>query len=139
MRTFRVDRIQQITPLNESFTVPADFSAREYLEESMRFEPNFLIAVHLDASVAFEVRERHGHWMEFMDHADGSITARFGVTGLDWTSGWVLSYGSLAKVLEPPELVARVCEAAEGALQRYNMATSSTRSIAQLHDVAQTS
>jgi predicted DNA-binding transcriptional regulator YafY len=139
MRTFRVDRVQQATPLNDSFSVPADFSVREYLERTMRFEPNYTVTVHLEASVAFEVRERHGHWMEITDHADGSITARFGVAGLDWTTGWVLSYGSLAKVLEPPELIAHVCEAAEGALQRYRRATSPAQAIAQPYDVVQTS
>jgi predicted DNA-binding transcriptional regulator YafY len=120
MRTFRVDRIQQVTPLEDSFAIPAGFSAREYLERTMRFEPNHAVVVRLDASVAFKVRERHGHWMEITDQADGSITARFGVASLDWTTGWVLSYGSLAKVLEPPELIARVCEAAKGALARYD-------------------
>ncbi|MCP4544277.1 MAG: YafY family transcriptional regulator [Chloroflexi bacterium] len=139
MRTFRVDRIQQITPLNNSFTVPADFSAREYLEKSMRFEPNHLVVVHLEASVAFEIRERHGHWMEFTDHADGSITARFGVTNLDWTTGWVLSYGSLAKVLEPLELITRVYEAAQGALQQYGETASPAKPITQPDNVTQSS
>jgi predicted DNA-binding transcriptional regulator YafY len=119
MRTFRVDRIQQVTALEELFTMPRDFSVREYLERSMRFGPSYTVVVHLEADVAFQARERHGHWMEITDHADGSITARFGVGGLDWATGWVLSYGSLAEVVEPPELIARVREAAEGALQRY--------------------
>jgi predicted DNA-binding transcriptional regulator YafY len=119
-RTFRLDRIRQVTSLDESFVVPDDFSVREYLENSMRFEPNQTVVVQLDGRAAPRVRERHGHWMEISDHADGSITARFGVTSLDWTIGWVLSHGASAKVLEPPELVARVCEAAQGALRRYN-------------------
>ena len=139
LRTFRVDRVQQATSLNDSFTVPADFSVREYLERTMRFEPKYAVAVYLEASVAFEVRERHGHWMEITDHADGSITARFGVAGLDWTTGWVLSYGSSAKVLEPPELIAHVCDAAKGALQRYSEATSPARPVTQPYDVAQAS
>ena len=125
MRTFRLDRIRQVTSLEESFTMPDNFSVREYLERAMRFGPNYRVVVHLDASVAPQVRERHDHWMEISDHADGSITARFGVTGLDWTTGWVLSYGALARVLEPPELIAHVCEAAEGALRQYGKVTSS--------------
>ena len=119
MRTFRVDRTQQVTALEETFAMPSDFSVREYLERSMRFEPNYTVVVQLEASVAFQVRERHDHWMEITDHDDGSITARFGVAGLDWTTGWVLSYGSAAKALEPPELIARLREAAEGALRQY--------------------
>lgn len=119
LRTFRVDRIQQVTSLEDPYEMPRDFSVREYMEHSMRLEPNYTVVVHLEASEAFQVRERHDHWMEITDQADGSIIARFGVAGLDWATGWVLSYGSAAQVLEPPELTARVREAAEGALRRY--------------------
>ena len=119
MRTFRVDRIQKVTPLGDRFAMPRDFDVREYLLRTMRFEPIYRVMVHLEASVAPQVREHQGHWMEIADHKDGSITARFGVATLDWTTGWVLSHGSAARVLEPPELIACVCQAAEGALQRY--------------------
>ncbi len=119
MRTFRVDRIQQVVPLEDRFTLPRDFSVREYLARSMSFEPTYRVVVHVQASVAPEARERHGHWMDITDHADGSITARFGVAGLEWAIGWVLRQGAAAKVLEPPELVEQVRTAAEGVLQRY--------------------
>jgi predicted DNA-binding transcriptional regulator YafY len=120
MRTFRVDRIRQVVPLEERFSMPRDFSVREYLARTMRFEPAYEVVVHLDASVAPEVREWHGHWMEITDHADGTITARFGVADLEWTVNWVLRHGSEAKVLEPPELIARVRAVAEGVLQQYH-------------------
>jgi predicted DNA-binding transcriptional regulator YafY len=42
------------------------------------------------------------------------------VATLDWATGWVLSYGSAAKALEPPELINRVQQAALGALERYS-------------------
>ena len=119
LRTFRLDRIQEVSSVQEAFTLPRDFSVREYLARTMRFEPVHAVVVHLDASVAPDVRERHGHWMDIQDHADGSITARFGVARLDWSAGWVLSHGSAAVVLEPPALIARVRDSAEGALQRY--------------------
>jgi predicted DNA-binding transcriptional regulator YafY len=57
--------------------------------------------------------------MDITDHADGSITARFGVAGLEWATNWVLRQGAAARVLEPPELVARVRTIAEGIVQRY--------------------
>jgi predicted DNA-binding transcriptional regulator YafY len=119
MRTFRVDRIQNVAVTRERFTVPRDFSVREYLAQSMRFEPAYTVAVHLTASVAPDVRERHGHWMEISDGDDDSITARFDVASLDWAIGWVLMHGPAARALEPPELVERVRTAAEGILQRY--------------------
>jgi predicted DNA-binding transcriptional regulator YafY len=44
---------------------------------------------------------------------------RFDASGLDWASGWVLSYGSAARVLEPPELIERVQTEAQNVLKRY--------------------
>ena len=119
LRTFRVDRIQQAVPREEPFKMPRDFSVREYLERSMSFEPAYRVVVRLDARVAPAVRERHGDWMEFIAQDDGSITVQFGVANLDWATGWVLGHGGAAEVLEPPQLISRVQEAAAGALRRY--------------------
>jgi predicted DNA-binding transcriptional regulator YafY len=119
MRTFRVDRIRQVESLQERFVMPDGFSVREYMAHTMRYESAYKVVVCLEAGVAQSVREWHGHWADIADHDDGSITVRFGTANLDWAAGWVLGYGSAARVLEPPELVARVREAAEGVLQRY--------------------
>jgi predicted DNA-binding transcriptional regulator YafY len=119
LRTFRVDRIQKAAALEQAFAMPEDFSVREYLARTMWFEPNYRVVIHLDATVATKVRDLHGHWMDLVDQADGSLIARFGVNNLDWTVGWVLSNGAAARALEPPELIARVVESAQGALQRY--------------------
>ena len=120
MRTFRVDRMQEVKRLEDCFTMPRDFSVHEYLERTMRDELPYTVLVHLGSNVADGVREWHGHWMEITDYADGSITARFGVANLGWVTGWVLSFGAAAKVLEPPELIDRVRAAATGALRRYD-------------------
>jgi predicted DNA-binding transcriptional regulator YafY len=126
LRTFRVDRIQEITPLDDRFTMPRDFDVREYLATRMRFEPHYAVVVRLEAEVALQVRERHGDWMKITDEVDGSITARFDVASLDWATGWVLGFGSAAQALEPGELITRVQAAAEGALRRYRGFASET-------------
>jgi predicted DNA-binding transcriptional regulator YafY len=123
MRTFRVDRILEAVALDESFQVPADFQVREHLARALWREPDLYVAVHLDPSVATKVRDLHGHWMEIDDQPEGGAIARFGVYNLDWATGWVLGLGAAARVLEPPELIARVSEAAQGALQHYNQST----------------
>jgi predicted DNA-binding transcriptional regulator YafY len=125
LRTFRVDRIQDVTPLKDRFSMPRDFSLRDYLDRTLRDELPYAVVVHLAPTVAENVRETHGHWMQITDHADGSITACFGVVDLGWVSGWVLSYGAAARVSEPPELIDRVRAAAEGALRRYRENTPS--------------
>lgn len=123
MRTFRVDRIQQIEPLEERFSMPRDFDVREFMARVMGGDWAYTVVVHVEADAALCMREWHGHWMEITDHDDGSITARFGAASLDWATGWVLSYGSAVRVLEPPELATRVQTTAEDVLQRYEETT----------------
>jgi predicted DNA-binding transcriptional regulator YafY len=119
MRTFRVDRIQQVTPLKIPFTIPRDFSARDYITQTLSFEQNYSVVVDIAAGVAPHIRERYGHWMALTEHDDGSVTARFGASTLEWATGWVLSYGEAVRVLEPPELVDHVRAAAEAILRQY--------------------
>jgi predicted DNA-binding transcriptional regulator YafY len=119
MRTFRVDRIQRVTSLKMPFTIPRDFSARDYITQTLSFEQNYTVAVHIAASVAPHIRERYGHWMQVTEHEDGSVTAQFGASTLEWATGWVLSYGEAVRVLEPPELVEHVRAAAEAILRQY--------------------
>jgi predicted DNA-binding transcriptional regulator YafY len=120
MRTFRVDRIRQVEALTETFTMPPDFDARKYLQRAMQYESPYQIVVHMDANIAQSVRQSHGGWTTITDQDDGSITVQFGTTNLNWATGWVLSYGPMAKALEPPELVERVSKAAKDVWQRYN-------------------
>lgn len=122
MRTFRVDRIQKVTRLAAAFTMPCDFSAREYVTRALQFEEKFSVVVRFDVNIAPHIRERHGHWVTLTDHEDGSVTARFGVSTLEWATGWILSYGRAAEVLEPPELIERVRTEAEGVARRYRSA-----------------
>lgn len=119
MRTFRVDRILQVKPLQDSFTRPDSFSVREYLSSSMKFEPAYTVAIHLDAGAAVHAREWHSNWMEIEEHDDESITVRFGVADLEWVTGWVLRQGPSALVLEPHALVERVRLAAQQILDQY--------------------
>ena len=120
MRTFRVDRIQTVEPSEDSFTIPRDFSARNYLERTMQFEDTYKIRVLMDKEIAPYIRENHGHWAELNEHEDGSLTVSFGTSGLDWVTGWVLSYGSRALVLDPPELVSRIRDVSLAISARYD-------------------
>jgi len=85
----------------------------------MRFEQSYRIVVWLEADVAHIVREYSGQWMDLTEHDDGSVTAHFDANDLNWATGWVLSYGSMARALEPPELIRRVQEEAQGVLACY--------------------
>ena len=119
MRTFRVDRMENVERLEHRFTIPGDFSAKAYLDQAMQFDDRYTVAVHVAASIAPHVRERMGHWTEIVDLEDGSINVIMQVANLDWATGWILSQGGEAVALGPPELVARVYSVAEEILAKY--------------------
>jgi predicted DNA-binding transcriptional regulator YafY len=118
VRTFRVDRIQQAEQLEQCFAVPDDFDLQTYMRRTM-FEPSTTVVVRFAASIAALIREDRAPWMQVNDQDDGSILVHFGVSTIEWVVGWVLSYGGVARVIEPPELIERVHKAARGALQQY--------------------
>jgi predicted DNA-binding transcriptional regulator YafY len=119
LRTFRVDRIKKLKTLEEHFQYPRDFDAKTYLEETMRWENRYQVAVRMAPDVATEMRQRASDWMKVSDNPDGSVTVRFDVDNLDWATGWVLSWGQLARALEPPELVSSIRKSAQALLAQY--------------------
>ncbi len=121
LRTFRVDRILQVTTTGETFEVPPNFDARAYLQRMARERPAtyYRIAVHFDAEVAHVVRERQEDWQDLAEHDDGSVTLAFDASELAWPCRWVLTYQDKATVLGPPELAAMVRDAAQAIAARY--------------------
>jgi predicted DNA-binding transcriptional regulator YafY len=123
LRTFRVDRIKELKTLEEHFQYPRDFDAKTYLEETMRWENRYQVAVRMAPDVATEMRQRASDWMKVSDNPDGSVTVRFDVDNLDWATGWVLSWGQLVRALEPPELVSSIRKSAQALLAQYGEET----------------
>ncbi len=119
MRTFRIDRILDYSVVEETFKLPRDFNAKAYMEETMRFENRYQVAVRIAPEAAAIMRERESDWMKVTENPDDSVTVAFDADDLNWATGWVLSWGHLAKALEPPELIDRVREAAQEVLKRY--------------------
>ena len=121
LRTFRVDRIQEVEPTDGTFDIPADFSPRKYLMQMTEERPAtyYRVAVRFDAEVAHIVRERREEWQDLAEHGDGSVTLAFDASDLAWPCRWVLTYQDKATVLGPPELAAMVRDAARAIAARY--------------------
>lgn len=119
LRTFRIDRILDMQRKEDTFKIPSNFNAKAYLEETMRFTNQYQVVVQMMPEAAPRMRERADDWLQVSDNPDGSVTVHFDVDNLNWAAGWVLSWGKLAKVLEPPDLVDRVQQAAQEVLKQY--------------------
>jgi predicted DNA-binding transcriptional regulator YafY len=119
LRTFRLDRIRAARRLDESFARPADFDARRYLANSLRYESHYQIVVDVPPEMAPRLREQFGHWMQIQERPGQPAQGRFGTATLEWAISWVLGLGPGARAVEPPELAQRVRMAAAGILAQY--------------------
>jgi predicted DNA-binding transcriptional regulator YafY len=121
LRTFRVDRIRDVEIMGDTFQVPPDFSARDYLLRMAEERPAtyYRVAIRFDPDVAHIARERREEWQDLAEHDDGSVTLSFDASDLAWPCRWVLTYQDKATVVGPPELAAMVRDAARAIAARY--------------------
>ncbi len=116
MRTFSLVRMTRLKTLAESFVRPADFDGPAYLRKSFGVwsggRPE-LVKVRLSGYAARLAQERRWHptqEIEMLDAKGELVEVRFEVGSLPEVVRWVLSFGSKAKVLDPPELKTLVAE-----------------------------
>ena len=104
LRTFRLDRIQELTVLQSIFQVPEDFNARAFMENATLGQPQ----VHASLKFAPEAAQvallnRH-FWSGFTEQQDGSLLVTLLAPDLNWAASTILAYGPVVEVLDPPEL-----------------------------------
>jgi len=123
VRWFRVDRIKSLQVLEQTFVQDLTFNAKDHLEMIFQHEAGGIpvaVAIWFDAVTAPYIRERRWHpTQEIQEHADGSLTLKMLVRGLNDLKRWVLGYGRGAVVQSPPELVQLVRKEIEGMNQHY--------------------
>jgi predicted DNA-binding transcriptional regulator YafY len=103
-RTFRLDRILELTVLEQSFQPPPGFDARTFLEATTRGQPQVLARLKFSREAAQVARLNRLFWSEFSEQADGSLEVVFPAPDLTWAANTILAYGPVVKVLGPPEL-----------------------------------
>lgn len=122
VRFFVVDRMQKIKVTDDSFTMPPGFSLETYLRHSFGMMRKDLVRVKVrfHKSLTRYLLERRWHPSQKNKKlADGSLELTFEVAGTKEIKTWILGFGSLAKVLEPPSLVKEVKEDQEKSLRSY--------------------
>lgn len=113
VRTFRVDRIQELEILDHRFTLDPEFD-RDKLDYAFLYElggdPQ-AVSIWFAPDKAPFIRERRWHFtQQIEEHADRSLTLHLFVAGFQDLKRWVLSFGPGAKVIAPPELATLVRE-----------------------------
>jgi predicted DNA-binding transcriptional regulator YafY len=124
MRTFALQRMSNLQVERTKFRREPGFNARDHLgggfgvwsyagDERKRHE----VHIRFEGYAARVVAERQWHPTQAIRKLkpDGSVIEfQADLSGLEEITRWVLSWGSKAKVLGPPDLVRRVAEEVEG-------------------------
>ncbi|MBI2833328.1 MAG: transcriptional regulator [Acidobacteria bacterium] len=122
VRTFAVERIRQLSLLEERFDAPNANEVDEAFAHSLGVHQGApqLVDVEFAARVAPYVKDRVWHASQHMtDRPDGSILLRLNVT-IDWAlRSWILSFGPFARVVGPPALAEEIFDELEEARLRY--------------------
>jgi proteasome accessory factor C len=103
-RTFRIDRIAELSATDRGFEIPADFDLETYRREHLYVPSADAVAVRvrLDALAAARVGAA---WPvgEVTSFEDGSSEILIDCEGFEWVTGWALQFGKHARIVDPPE------------------------------------
>lgn len=117
LRNFRLERIEGLETLPRSFERPADFTLRD-----QRDDRELVVRVLFDCTVARWVQEEPSFFQESVEEQGDDLLVTYRVRQFDEIAGWLLSWGSRVRVLEPPALRDHLASEAEAILANYESA-----------------
>lgn len=109
LRTYKVERIERIELLAETYAIPADFDPQELLKDAWGIwftgEPPVEVALRFSPRVAARVGETRWHRSEQVTpQPDGSLIWRARIAEPQEMLPWIRGWGADVEVLEPPGL-----------------------------------
>ncbi|MCU0618455.1 MAG: WYL domain-containing protein [Gemmatimonadaceae bacterium] len=107
LRNFRLDRIEDVTRAEGTYTIPDDFSPTAALTDGMPFvagQPVPRCRIRYAPRIARWIAEREGRPLD----ADGALVLDWPLADVDWAVRHVLQYAGDAEVLAPAALRAAV-------------------------------
>jgi predicted DNA-binding transcriptional regulator YafY len=119
VRTFRVDRISEITLLDTAFTQSPSFNLQSYLKDELETQTQIVARLRFDSAFANLVAGNHSYWQSIETKPDGSVEVTFPSPTLEWAASTTLAYGPAVEVLEPPELRRMVAEWIKVTAEKY--------------------
>lgn len=104
VRTFRVDRMQELALLEDRFSAPKDFDVHAYLAQEFAGQSQVAVKLRFTPQAAHIARLNRSAWSEVHEEADGSVSVTMLAPDLGWAASTALAYGPVVSVLAPPEL-----------------------------------
>ena len=121
VRTFAVERIQDVSLLEERFTPIEELPDAAFPNSlGVHSGPPEHVEVEFEPAVADYVRAREWHpSQQLRDSASGGLTLSLDVCLDRALQGWILSFGPFARVIAPDSLARQIAEQFEEARARY--------------------
>lgn len=119
IRSFRVDRMIELTLRDQTFEIPADFELERYVASEPYFQRRVQVRLRFGPEAGLQALDNQTQWDSLAEQPDGSIIVTLEVPDIEIAANIMLSYGYLATVLEPPELREVVRQRAEAIAARH--------------------
>jgi len=121
-RTFRIDRIVDLSLTEKKFIPRQGINPAEYFKDSWGVYGGEPIDVEIlfsgQAARVVSMGKHHPN-EEIEVQKDGSVLYKVRVSGIEEISHWIMGFGGDAKVLEPPALIDKIKAAAESIRTNY--------------------
>jgi predicted DNA-binding transcriptional regulator YafY len=118
-RTFRVDRIQKLAVLSQTFQIPEDFDIHKYLENEFKDQPLVRARLQFVPEATHIVTSNRILWESIEENPDGSLVVTMTAPDLPWLASMAMSFGIWVTVLEPPELRVMIKEWLDAIVKKY--------------------
>jgi len=119
IRTFRVDRIQSLELLSQTFQTPDDFDIHAYLESEFADQPVVHAKLRFTAEGAHVAKSNIAGWETLTENPDGSVDVILSAPDLTWLASMTISFANWVTVLDPPELRDMIRDWARSVVELY--------------------
>ncbi len=126
LRTFRVDRVSELTLTSQRFSLPADFDIHQYMAQEWKDIPQIKVKLRFAPQFASLAQFSRGYWETFDEQTDGSVLVTFSAPEVNGAASNVLAYGPAVTVLEPTEVRQLVKEWAQATVKLYENSSTTT-------------
>ncbi len=124
LRVFHISRIADVRSTDESYDVPSDFDANEYLATAwgiVNLDEAVDVKLKFNPAIARVIEGVRWHTSQVTElQADGYMIMKLKVSLSDDFVGWILNWGEKVEVLEPEELRPEILETAKAMVNLYS-------------------
>ena len=117
LRIFRLDRVRETRVLDETFSIPPNFDALDYLITSIATIPSVWQVEVVFAATLEQAQYRVPTDVGVLEATPDGIILRCYADGLDWMAHFLINTRLKFTIIRPPELLAEVRKIARALLK----------------------